>query len=166
MVGILLGAGVVSLATPPAPPKKTFTVVAYHWGFAVYDENGKEIPKIDVARGTVVTLLVIGAEALSHEIHEVYEKRTMELWDNNSAYGGKNMTAIMEEMEEAEAAGYLDHSVRIAEYNIDVTTDYKSPSPKVVTFTADKAGTFDILCNHFCGWGHQYMKLTGGLVVT
>lgn len=165
VVGLLIGAGTMAVLNAPAP-QRTFTVIAYHWGFAIYDEAGAEIPKIQVAIGTVVTLEVIGAEALSHEIHEVYEERTMDLWADNPAYGGKNMSELMEEMESAETAGYLDHSVQIAAYNIDVVTDHDSPSPKRVTFVANQAGTFDIECNVYCGWGHQYMNLTGGLVVT
>lgn len=165
VVGLLVGGVVGMLAVPRASPEATYTVVAYHWGFAIYDAQGNEVPKIDVARGTVVTLLVIGAEALSPEIHEVYEMRTVAAWENNSAYGNRDGLEIMMEMEAAEAAGLLDHSVSIAGYDLNVVTDFESPSPKLVTFVADQAGTFDITCQQFCGWGHQYMQLAGGLVV-
>lgn len=166
VVGLLVGGLVVSVTTPRAPPEATFTVVAYHWGFAVYDAEGNEVPKIEVARGTVVTLLVVGASALNHEIHEAYEMRTIQAWENNSAYGNKNGTAIMMEMEMAGAQGLLDHSVTISAFNVNVVTDRESPSPQIVTFVADQAGAFDIQCQKFCGWGHQYMELAGGLVVT
>ncbi len=166
VVGLLLGWGVVSLTTPATPPQKTFTVVAYHWGFAIYDEQGQEIPKIEVARGTQVTLLVIGAEALSHELHEVFEDRTIEAWENNTAFGNKNASEIHEEIEDAELQGLVNHSVSISGYGVNVVTDVDSASPKRATFTADTVGTFDILCLNECGWGHQWMKLSGGFVVT
>ncbi len=166
VVGALVGFGATMLATPAPPPTATFTVVAYHWGFAIYDEDGVEIPKIEVARGTEVTLLVIGAEALSTDIHEEFGHRTVEAWENKTAFGGKTGPEIHDEIEDAEDQGLMDHSVRISGYDVDIKTKAMSPSPVKVTFTADTAGTFDIICNFFCGWGHQYMALTGGFVVS
>lgn len=166
VVGLLIGVGIMALTNPAPSPEKTFTVVAYHWGFAIYDEDGTEIPKIEVARGTVVTLDVIGAEALSHELHEAFMERTIEAWADNPEYGDKNATEIMEFLEQAEDAGLMDHSLDIVDYDIHVVTDSESPAPQRVTFVADMSGTFDILCTQFCGWGHQYMSLVGGFVVS
>lgn len=165
VVGLLLGAGATAVMNSP-PPQKTFTVVAYHWGFAIFDENGQEIPKIEVARGTQVTLLVVGAEALSHSLHEELFARTVAAWENNTAFGGKTALEIEHEFHEAHEMELEDHSVGISGYNINVVTDHHSPSPKKVTFVASQAGTFDIMCEQFCGWGHQYMKLSGGFVVS
>lgn len=167
VIGLLLGAGTVALIAAPSPaPQATFTVVAYHWGFAFYDGDGNEVPQIEVARGTEVTLLVISAAALGHEVHEALMERTITAWENNTAFGGKSAAELMELMEEPEMQGLLDHAVHIPEFGVAAVTDHESPAPIRVTFVADRAGSFDILCGVFCGWGHAYMALDGGLVVS
>ncbi len=166
-IGILLGAGTVALIAAPSPaPQATFTVVAYHWGFALYDEGGAEVPQIAVSRGTVVTLLVISAASLGHEVHEGLMGRTIAAWENKTAFGGKTAMELMELMEEAEAQGQVDHAVLIPGFGVRAVTDHESPAPTQVTFVADKAGSFDIRCGVFCGFGHAYMDLEGGLVVS
>ncbi|MFQ6012404.1 MAG: hypothetical protein ACE5LS_01995 [Thermoplasmata archaeon] len=164
--GLLLGTLIGFVSAPAPAPQRTFTVVAYHWGFAVYDENGNEVPQIEVTRGTDVTLLVISAASLGHEVHEELMGRTIAAWENNTAFGGKTGPELMALMEEAETEGLLNHAIRIAEFGVVVETDYETPAPAQVTFVADKVGSFDILCGVFCGWGHAYMALTGGLVVS
>ena len=166
-IGILLGAGTMALIAAPSPaPQATFTVVSYHWGFALFDEDGIEVPQIEVARGTEVTLLVMGAEALSHAIHEELMDRTIAAWENNTQFGGKTGLEIHDLIEEAEAQDLEDHSVMISGYDLNIPALGDSASPTIVTFVADTAGTFDIRCNQFCGWGHQFMTLEGGLVVS
>ncbi|MFQ5987080.1 MAG: hypothetical protein ACE5KQ_06955 [Thermoplasmata archaeon] len=166
VVGLVIGGGVIALTAPAPAPQATFTVVAYHWGFVIYDEDGIEVPRIEVARDTEVTLLVMGAEALSHAIHGVLVDRTIAAWENNTQFGDKTGPEIHDLIEEAEAQGLEDHSVMISGYDLDIAAVGDSASPTIATFVADTAGSFDILCNQFCGWGHQYMSLEGGLVVS
>ena len=166
VIGVVIGVGTMALTTPAVSPQKTFTVVAHHWGFILFDEDGNEIPKIEVAPGAEVTLIVIGAEALAPTIHGAFEDRTVAAWENNTAFGGKTGPEIRGEIEDAEALGLEDHSVLIVGYDLDIQTNIASASPTIVTFVADKAGTFEIRCNTFCGWGHQFMTLEGGLVVS
>lgn len=165
MVGALLGIGILALTSPAMAPEKTFTVVAYHWGFAIYDEQGNEIPRIEVAQGTVVTLLVIGAEALSHEIHEAYVERVIETWADNPDYGGMSAEEIEAAIEGAGASGLLNHSLSIDGYDVEVPTDVSSPVPQQFTFIAHKSGTFAIRCLTYCGSGHGYMVIEDGFVV-
>ncbi len=165
VAGILLGVGVMALVNTAPSPQKTFTIIAHHWGFVIYDEARKEIPKIEVPVGTEVTLLVMGAEALNHDTHEAFVERTIEAWADNPDFGGKNTTEIYDLLEEAEVAGLEDHTVMITGYDLDVPAMADSPSPSIMTFIADEEGTFDIQCNNFCGWGHQFMTLEGGFVV-
>lgn len=54
------------------------------------------------------------------------------------------------------------HGIGILDYGINV--DLPPGQEKDVTFTADKAGTFNFFCNVPCGPGHRDMK--GKLVVT
>ncbi|MEE9592824.1 MAG: hypothetical protein V3W28_04495 [Thermoplasmata archaeon] len=139
--------------------------MAFHWGFAIYDESGNEVPQIEVAPGTQVTLEVLSGASLDrHEHHEMME-RTIEAWADNPEYGGIIAAELHELMEEAEAAGLNDHVVTIPAFGVSVPTDHESSEPVRVTFVADQTGTFDIVCAGLCGWGHQFMALEGGLVV-
>lgn len=169
-VGVLVAVGLVTgttaaLLLAPSAPQRTFTVMAYHWGFAIYDETGNEVPAIEVAPGTQVNLEIFSAASLDHHEHHEMMERTIEAWADNPEYGGKTAMELHELMEEAEAAGLNDHVVTIAEFGVSVATDHESTDPVRVTFVADKTGTFDIVCAGLCGWGHQFMALEGGLVV-
>jgi hypothetical protein len=164
--------------TPPGGPGKTFYIVVHHWGFAIYDSEWNEIPRIVVQKGDTVTLYVIPAEALTEEAHEEFEERTIQRGIGDLP---PNDPKIMDKIEEAEEAGLLNHSVAILEYGINIPTDVskvtsKANSPREaflmgnpgggsVTFTADKVGRFDIICLIFCGYGHPWMVLRGGLEV-
>jgi heme/copper-type cytochrome/quinol oxidase subunit 2 len=169
LVGLLLGAGIVAVVRPAgpaaAPLERTFTIVAYHWGFVIFDEDGEEVPGIQVPLGTRVTLVIMGAEALNVDLHEAYKERTIALWADNPDYGGFTEAELRQGFDDAEQQGLLIHSVAIEGYGINVLADIATGAHKVVTFVADKAGSFTIRCLNFCGMGHGYMALQGGFVV-
>jgi heme/copper-type cytochrome/quinol oxidase subunit 2 len=54
------------------------------------------------------------------------------------------------------------HGIGIKEFKVD-TRIPKGGEPVTVEFVADKVGTFEFKCSHFCGLGHGHMK--GELVV-
>ncbi|MFQ5908256.1 MAG: hypothetical protein ACE5JE_05465 [Thermoplasmata archaeon] len=170
-IGVLIAVGLVTGTTAafllaPSAPQRTFTVMAYHWGFAIYDESGTEVPAIEVASGTQVTLEIFSGASLDHEAHHEMMERTVVAWADNPEYGAKTAIELMELMEDAEAAGLNDHVLTIPQFGVSMWTDHESPEPARVTFVADEAGTFDITCAGLCGWGHIYMHLEGGLVVS
>lgn len=76
---------------------------------------------------------------------------------------------ILELIHEAEAEGLVTHSVYIEDYAVDIQVkggvSKVEEAMKVVRFEAVKAGTFDIFCNTFCGYGHPYMREENAFVV-
>ncbi len=52
----------------------------------------------------------------------------------------------------------VPHGVFIKEYGVNVKVE--KGKEEVVTFTADKAGEFPILCSFYCGVGHHRMRAT------
>ncbi len=53
----------------PGEPDVTFYVVAFHWGWGVFDETGRELDGIQVPEGTTVELYAVNphaAEAIGH----------------------------------------------------------------------------------------------------
>jgi cytochrome c oxidase subunit 2 len=56
----------------------------------------------------------------------------------------------------------VQHGLSIPDFGVSLSL---SPGvPATATFVADKTGTFQFMCNNFCGSGHSGMK--GTLVVT
>jgi len=167
-----------AVVAPPEGLGKTFYIVVHHWGFVIYDSEWKEIPKIIVQKGDKVTLHVIPAESLTHEAHEELEEKTIRRGIGDLP---PNDPKIRDEIEKAEKAGLLDHSVAITAYGINIRTHVskvtsKANSPREAflmgnpgggsaTFIADKVGLFDIKCRNFCGYGHDWMILKGGFEV-
>jgi cytochrome c oxidase subunit II len=54
-----------------------------------------------------------------------------------------------------------DHGFNLAAF--DINQVLKKGDPTTIEFTADKTGTFEFKCSHYCGLGHRRMK--GKLVV-
>lgn len=161
--------------------ERVFYVVAYHWGFAIYDENFNEINRIEVNRGDIVTLYVIPGAAFSEDAHEEYEHRTLEAGIGNLPPESEELHS---KLKEAEDKGYMDHGLGIESYSVNVRTSYQmfrgsadslkdiisNESSDVIqahsyTFKVNKAGSFDIFCTVYCGYGHEWMELKNAFVV-
>jgi hypothetical protein len=161
--------------------KRVFYVVAYHWGFVFYDENFNEIPKIEVNKGDTVTIYLFPGVAFAEEAHEEFEHRTLERGVGDLPPGSEE---LHEKMEEALDQGYFDHGLGIDGYDVNIETNYqafKGSAESIedilqtegqdvlkahsITFRADKAGYFTIVCTVYCGYGHSSMEIQGGFVV-
>ncbi len=161
--------------------ERVFYVVAYHWGFVFYDENFNEVSNIVVNKGDRVTIYLIPGAAFDKETHETYQERTVESGIGDLPAGSQEIIA---KMEEAEEEGLLDHGLAIEGYDVNIRTNYKlfrggatsigevfniesedTLRAHMISFVADKPGTFDIICSVFCGYGHGWMYVPGGFVV-
>ncbi len=176
VVGIITGLLLSVVLLSGAPPTKSFNIVAYHWGYALYDEDWNEIEQIEVERGTTVRLIAIPASLLSPELEEEMYQRVID--KGLSASRGDR---VVEEYPSGDPriAGLIkaarddpdtaNHGVFIAQLNVDL-----SPNGNALTleeaidgieFTVDALGAFDISCSVSCGIGHPYMVLENALVV-
>jgi len=195
---ILAAATVLALSgtlplTPQSPPREgtVFYVVPYHYGFAFYDRNFREIERIEVEQGEVVTLYIIPALALPKEVFLEYANRTVQSGIRGLPPGDP---LILEKIIE-DIRTNPEHIVGISGYPLHVQTNVsavlggrlfreggprtlleavgsRDPTIKVVTFTADKAGTFDFICldagpggGATCGWGHPWMFAKKAFIV-
>ena len=50
-----------------------------------------------------------------------------------------------------------NHGLEIKEFKVKIKIP-KGGDPVSVTFVADRAGTFAIVCSEYCGSGHRRMK--------
>ncbi len=188
----LVFAGKIALVATPPETGTVFYVVPYHYGFVFYDEALRERPAIEVRVGEVVTLHVVPAHALSREAFLGYSERSRasrfgELPPGDPRIGDK----IAEDL----ALGNVEHILGIAGHPVYLTTNVaavlngrpfrpdgprtladavraRDPAIRSVTFTARRAGAFDVLCvdsgldgQGTCGWGHKWMVARAGFVV-
>ena len=171
VVGVAMGLIAGGFFGTPTDPSegaelKTFIVIPFHWGFAVFDSERNRLDVIEVNQGDIVQLVVMPASALSHGLHEQFEEIMIESGIGDLAPGNETAQALAE----AEAMGLMTHTLSIPEYGVrvEVTGNTNDPAEahQVVQFVADKKGSFDFLCQIFCGAGHPWMTLSGGLVVS
>jgi hypothetical protein len=167
LVGIITGLLLGSVLLSGAPPTKTFNIVAYHWGYALYDQDWNEIKQIEVKRGTTVRLVAFPAHLFSHEMVEEFDRRIMDKGFGEYPPGDPRIADLMEAAEEDPAT--LNHGVFIGPLNVDLrpksNADTFEEAIDSVEFTADAIGSFDISCSVVCGVGHPYMVLEGALIV-
>ncbi len=172
ITGLLLGGALIS----GAPPTKTFNIVTYHWGYALYDEGWNEIEQIEVERGTTIRLVAFPASLLSQELEEQYYQRVIDkglLVSRGDEVveeyppGDPRIAGLIEAARDDPDT--VNHGVFIAQLNVDL-----SPKSNVSTleeaidsieFTADALGAFDISCSVKCGIGHELLVLENAFVV-
>lgn len=167
LVGIITGLLLGSVLLSGAPPTKTFNIVNYHWGYALYDEDWNEIEQIEVKRGTTVRLVAFPAEVLSHEIGEQFEERVVDKGFGEYPPGDPRIHELIEAVHDDPAL--VNHGVFIGLLNVDLRPkgDASTLEEAIdsIEFTTDAIGSFDIICPVACGVGHPYMVLDGALVV-
>jgi len=158
-----------------------YYAISYHWGFAFYDKNFNEVQNITVNASTHVKIFLLSASGLTEELHSTFEQRTM----MNGIGGETNATVIMEAMETAEDAGKLDHGLAISGYGSkasavtdiadgvtnatsiqDLATKLRDKNAlPTIDFTADKVGSFNIICTVDCGEYHTDMISENAFIV-
>ncbi|MFC3959486.1 hypothetical protein [Halovivax cerinus] len=159
---------------------RTVYIGAYHWGFILVDEGGAEREQIAVDRGTSIELVAFntGAEQAFESLpasvrsavpehHELEER-------NEERIPAPNDGDLHEALEAANDR-YPDHSVTVVPsggnhmgsgirmHPLALPTD--TTRPTVDTVTASQRGDYTLSCMTYCGYGHPYMYLDGGLIV-
>ncbi len=159
--------------------ENVYYVVAHYWNFAIYDENFNRVDQIKVKLGDKVKLYFFNARAFAPEFYEPLEEETIQ-----AGVGGLSGDDLRAKIEEAVKGGLIDHGLQITEFKVFMSTNVKNFSGKAknlqeflqienkeaieqqsIVFTADKAGTFNIVCYIVCGYGHSFMMLENAIVV-
>ena len=175
--GLLLSAcgTTESPATAPAADVEqvdvTAYVVAYHWGFALFDEDGGELGQLRVPVGAGVELVAVNdqaSEAIAQLPDAVAEAIRTDDWhervyddveagripDPQSRMG---MTPS-ETLDVAFRQYGGDHSLMVTGVGAEVFLDAEAHEPERLVFTVDREGAFEFRCNVECGFGHDYQR--------
>ena len=169
-----------------------YYVVAYHYGFAFYDQAFREVPAMEAKAGVPVTLYVVASHTLPKETVLAYSERSL-----RTSIGGlpAGDPRIREKLLEDFSLGNIEHIVGITGLPVYVPTEVTpalqgkpfreggprtlreaiergDPTIKSVTFTPAREGSYDVLCvdsgmdgSGTCGWGHKWMVAKDGFIV-
>lgn len=160
---------------------RTIYVGAYHWGFIIVDESGEEQDRISLQRNDVLrvvsfnTLASQAVQSLPASIrdalpdHEALEERNEEripapadgdfhefLEEANEQYPDHSL-AIMPSGQVHMGGGMMMHPVSLPQ---------NATRPIVRQLGATQRGDYTLSCLTYCGYGHPYMEIDGGIVVT
>jgi hypothetical protein len=171
---------------------RVFYVLAYHYGYAFFDERFVERPVIEVREGETVTLAVVPVQILGRKAFYQYAERSLARAIGDLPAGDPR---VRRKIEEDIALGNVEHIVGIAGHPVYLTTKVaeslggkpfregpprtmeeavrdRDPAIRSVTLTAKRVGSFDVLCVDSgmdgagtCGWGHKWMTARDGFVV-
>ncbi|WP_286046706.1 hypothetical protein [Halalkalicoccus sp. NIPERK01] len=160
---------------------RTIYVGAYHWGFVMFDDSGEEQERVSLQRNDV--LRVVSFNTLSSQAmqslppsirealpdHETLEERNEEripppadgdfhelLEEANEQYPDHSL-AIMPSGQVHMGGGMMMHSVALPQ---------SATRPVVRQLGATRRGDYTLSCLTYCGYGHPYMEIDGGIVVT
>lgn len=157
-------------ADPTAPQEETIYVAVYHWGFALFNEDGTEREEIRIPKGTDLTLYAVNDHAHDafHSLPEpvatsVKELHPLERTKEHVAAGrilGPSDGTIEENYEETHDhnAGSGDHTLIIPGFHVNLDLNHHQEEPAEATITANKAGTSSFVCGAHRGYGHAFMK--------
>jgi hypothetical protein len=183
-----LGAGLASLSGcvgnlpgSGGDADRTIYVGGYHWGFIIVDESGEEQDRISLQRNDILrvvsfnTLASQAVQSLPASIrdalpdHEALEERNEERIPPPSS---GDFHELLEEANEQ----YPDHSLAIVPSGQvhmgggmmmhPVALPHTATSPVVRQLGATQRGDYTLSCQTYCGYGHPYMEIDGGIVVT
>jgi hypothetical protein len=183
-----LGAGIAGLAGcvgnlpgTSGGVDRTIYVGAYHWGFIIVDESGEEQDRISLQRNDVLrvvsfnTLASQAVQSLPASIrdalpdHEALEERNEE---RIPAPADGDFHELLEEANEQ----YPDHSLAIMPSGQvhmgggmmmhPVALPQNATRSIVRQLGATQRGDYTLSCQTYCGYGHPYMEIDGGIVIT
>jgi len=160
---------------------RTIYVGAYHWGFIIVDESGEEQERVSLQRNDVLrvvsfnTLSSQALQSLPSSIrealpdHETLEERNEEripppadgdfhelLEEANEQYPDHTL-AIMPSGQVHMSGGMMMHPVALPQ---------SATRPVDRQLGATRRGDYTLSCLTYCGYGHPYMEIDGGIVVT
>ncbi|WP_254767493.1 hypothetical protein [Salinilacihabitans rarus] len=182
-----LGAGITSLAGcvrnlpgSGGGVDRTIYIGAYHWGFVIFDESGEELERVSLQRNDV--LRVVSFNTLSSQAIQSLPSSIREAIPDHEALEERNEERIpppadgdFHELLEEANEQYPDHSIAIMPSGQvhmaggmmhPVALPQSATRPAVRQLSATRRGDYTLSCLTYCGYGHPYMEIDGGIIVT
>ena len=160
----------------PEPEQVTAYVVGYHWGWAVFDEDGTELEQLEVAVGSEVELIAVNDHA-SHAIEQlpdpVAETISAIDWHDRAHEDlemgyipdpaeqegmglGEALTVAHDGHDHLEPA--QDHALMVAGIGVEAFLGDHADEPAHLEFTVDEEGAYEFRCTEECGPLHDHQR--------
>lgn len=160
---------------------RTIYVGAYHWGFVIVDESGEELERISLQRNDVLRVVSFNTGA-----SQAVQSLPASIRDALPDHGGleeRNEERIppptdgdFHELLEEANEQYPDHSLAIMPSGQvhmgggmmmhPVALPRNATAPIRRQLSATRRGDYTLSCLTYCGYGHPYMEIDGGIAVT
>ncbi len=160
----------------PEPEQVTAYVVGYHWGWAVFDEDGTELEVLEVPVGSEVELIAVNDHA-SHAIEQLPEPVAETIssisW-HDRAHEDLDQGDIPDPEEEAgmalgealtiahdghdHIAPAQDHALMVAGIGVEAFLDDHADEPAHLEFTVHEEGAYEFRCTEDCGPLHDHQR--------
>jgi hypothetical protein len=162
---------------PAAQPEEiTAYVVGYHWGWAVFDEDGTELEVLEVPVGSEVEIVAVNdhaTQAIGQLPGPVAATITSINWHDRAHHDMEQ--GHMPDLKEAEGVPMdealtiahdgddhvgptQDHALLVAGVGVEELLDSHGDEPTRMVFTADEEGAYEFRCTEDCGPGHDYQR--------
>lgn len=156
----------------------TAYVVAYHWGFAIFDEDGSELEELAAPKGATVELIAVNDhahDAIAQLPDPVAEGITEIDWHarahDDFSEGqlpdpeeqvGESVSAVLAAAHDGhDHHGPVDdHGLTVEGAGDAVFLDAHGDEPKRLAFTVDSEGEHELICTQDCGYGHPHHRGT------
>ena len=143
----------------PGSPDATFYVMAYHWDYAIFTEQGARTSTITVPEGT--TLEVFAVHALAQD---AIAKLPAPVAKAMKETPRPEAAAIMA-AEPAPQWPVVDHGLLLDSFGVIEFLAADASEPNRAVFIADTPGEHGFVCTNYCGAGHSAMTTRVRLVV-
>ena len=165
-----------AVAEPPEPEEVTAYVVGYHWGWAIFDEDGDELDVLEVPVGSEVELIAVNDHA-THAIehlpepvaetinaidwherahHDVEQGHLPDLEQAEGVPMGEALTIAHDGHDHVGPA--QDHALLVAGLGVEEFLDSHGDEPAHMVFTVDEEGAYEFRCTEECGAGHDHQR--------
>lgn len=147
----------------------TAYVVAYHWGWAIFDEEGRDLEVLQVPVGATVELFAVNdhaSEAIGQFPAPVAQAIQGIDWKERAHHdqdAGRMAVPAGSTLDEMLHAVHDDHALENHGLLISgvgagpVQLDAHAHEPAHLVFTVDEEGSFLLICTEMCGVGHAAM---------
>jgi hypothetical protein len=158
------------------PGRVTAYVVAYHWGWAIFDEDGDELDVLEVPVGTEIELIAVNDHA-SQAIDQLpapvaeaiaaisWSERTQQnveqgrIPDPQQEVGMTLSDALMAAHDGHDhMAPAPDHGLLVTGIGAEAFLDSHADEPQRLVFTVEREGTHEFRCTEDCGVGHEAQR--------
>jgi hypothetical protein len=152
------------------PEQVTAYVVGYHWGWAIFDEDGGELEVLEVPVGTKVELIAVNdlathaIDRLSPPVAETIRSIDWHERAHTDVEMGRTPDPEAERGMAVSDVLAIDrdiaphHSLMVTGIGAVAFLDGQANEPERLVFTVEREGVHEFRCMRECGFGHDSQR--------